>query len=33
MKTKVMVIRHANTGFHGVYFLGRADVPITKDGI
>ena len=32
-KTKVIVIRHTNTGFHGVYFLGRADVPITKDGI
>lgn len=32
-KTRVILIRHTNTGFHGVYFLGRADVPITEDGI
>lgn len=32
-KTIVILIRHTNTGFHGVYFLGRADVPITRDGI
>lgn len=32
-KTGIILIRHTNTGFHGVYFLGRADVPITEDGI
>ncbi len=32
-KTRVIVIRHTNTGFHGVYFLGMADAPITRDGI
>lgn len=32
-KTRVIMIRHTNTGFHGVYFLGSKDVPITGDGI
>ncbi len=32
-KTKVILIRHTNTGFHGIYFLGKADVPITGDGV
>ena len=31
-KTRVILIRHTNTGFHGVYFLGRTDVPITEEG-
>lgn len=32
-KTKVILIRHTNTGFHGVYFLGKADVPVTEEGV
>jgi broad specificity phosphatase PhoE len=32
-KTRIILIRHTNTGFHGVYFLGMSDVPITKEGI
>jgi broad specificity phosphatase PhoE len=31
--TKVILIRHTNTGFHGIYFLGKADVPIIKEGV
>ena len=31
--TRVILIRHTSTGFHGVYFLGKADVPITEDGM
>lgn len=32
-KTEVILIRHANTGFHGVYFLGAEDAPIIEAGI
>jgi alpha-ribazole phosphatase len=33
MKTRVILIRHTNTGFRGRYFLGKKDVPITRDGV
>lgn len=32
-KTKVIVIRHTNTGYVGMYYLGKTNVPITEDGI
>jgi broad specificity phosphatase PhoE len=31
--TRVILVRHADTGFRGKYYLGLKDVPITREGI